>query len=667
MSPHAAHSAAARLPAAQAVPVQPRYPALAALRTPFRASRYGLVSCFAFVHLLLASSTRAALSAKALAAGQLSAKTLVPVFAVGAGYDLVTSLYLCLGFAAYLLLMPERLYRTNWQRALLWSGMIAGTFALCYLAAVEFFFFDEFNARFNYVAVEYLIYPHEVFVNIWQSYPVARALLGAAVLAAALVWWLRRHIDAALHASSTLRSRLAPAALLLGLAAASYPVIDATSGRATHNRVADELAANGIYSFFSAAANARLDYLQYYATVEDAEAARRVQRLVGQRNASFIPGARNPLERQVRYAGAPKLLNVIVVLEESLGAEFIGAYGAKRSLTPHLDRLAAQSLVFTRTYATGTRTVRGMEAVTASFPPVPAESIVKRPGNEGMFNWSDIMRANGYSPTFIYGGFGTFDNMNHFFGTNGYRVIDRTAMDTPRFSNIWGVSDEDLFRNALSVFDVQHARGERIFSVIMTTSNHKPFTFPPGIEGVKPTGGGREAGVRYADHALGVFVERLRERQYSDDTMLVIVADHGARVYGREDIPLAQYAIPFLVHSPRDVPPQRVDTLTSQIDVAPTVLGLLNLSHASVFFGKDVLADRRAVNFAPLNHNRDIALYRDKRVAALGFGKTRNTWTYDAVTGRQSAAALDIDATRDAASVFQLAYLLYLRRGYRLD
>ena len=130
--------------------------------------------------------------------------------------------------------------------------------------------------------------------------------------------------------------------------------------------------------------------------------------------------------------------------------------------------------------------------MTASFPPVPAEAIVKRTGNEGMFNWSTVMARNGYAPTFIYGGYGTFDNMNYFFGANGYRVIDRTQMDAPRFSNIWGVSDEDLFRNALKTFDEQHARGERIFSVVMTTSNHKPFTFPEGVAGVAARGGGRK-------------------------------------------------------------------------------------------------------------------------------------------------------------------------------
>jgi phosphoglycerol transferase MdoB-like AlkP superfamily enzyme len=656
------------LPASPATLERPALSVLfTSVKVPWSASRYGLVIGFALVHLAVAGMTRAALAIKALTAAQVPAHVLPAAFAIGAGYDLVTGLYLCFPFAVYLLLLPERLYHARWHRAIVWPGMFLATFGICYLAAVEFFFFDEFNARFNYVAVEYLIYPHEVFVNIWQSYPVARALIAAAAVAAVIMWRLRPRIAKALQATGTFRARLTPAVLLLVLAAVSYPAIDSSSGRVLHNRVADELAANGIYSFFSAAANAHLDYMQFYATVDATEAAARVRRLVGQRNASFIAGARNPLARHVLYAGAPKLLNVIVLLEESLGAEFVGAYGAQPSLTPNLDRIAVESLVFTNTLATGTRTVRGMEAVTASFPPVPAEAIVKRPGNEGMFNWSDVMIRNGYSPTFIYGGYGAFDNMNYFFGHNGYRVIDRSLMDEPRFSNIWGVSDEDLFRNALRVYDGQHARGERIFSVIMTTSNHKPFTFPSGVPGVKPAGGGREAGVRYADYAIGYFIESLRQRPYFDDTMVVIVADHGARAYGREDIPLPTYAIPFLVYSPGHVEARRVDQLLSQIDVAPTVLGLLNFSYDSVFFGKDVLADPDAPRVAPLNHNRDIALYRDGVLHELGFRSARATLAYNPATQRQVPAALDIEGARDAASLFQLAYALYASRGYRLQ
>lgn len=275
------------------------------------------------------------------------------------------------------------------------------------------------------------------------------------------------------------------------------------------------------------------------------------------------------------------------------------------------------------------------------------------------------MREQGYSPTFVYGGYGTFDNMNAFFGSNGYRVIDRTDFDTPKFSNIWGVSDEDLFRNALAEYDRQQARGERIFSVIMTTSNHKPFTFPGGVAGVKPSGGGREAGVRYADYALGRFIDALQQRSYSEDTLVVVVADHGARVYGREDIPLPTYAIPFLVYSPRHIPPQRVAAPVSQLDVAPTVLGLLNFTYDSTFFGRDALAG--GPSYIPLNHNRDIAIYKGGALNLLGFRKSTATVGYDAASHRQTALQNDAEGQRDAASVFQLAHALYAEHRYRVQ
>ncbi len=268
------------------------------------------------------------------------------------------------------------------------------------------------------------------------------------------------------------------------------------------------------------------------------------------------------------------------------------------------------------------------------------------------------------APTFIYGGYGTFDSMNQFFGSNGYRVIDRTDIAHPRFSNIWGVSDEDLFEHALQVFDRQHAAGERIFSVVMSTSNHKPFTFPAGVPGVPEKGGGREAGVRYADHAIGKFIEALRRRPYFDDTLVVIVADHGARVYGKADFPLDSYAIPLLVYAPAHFAPRSVETLTSQIDVAPTVLGLLRISYDSAFFGRDVLASAQSLHVIPLNHNRDVALFDGERLNELGFRGLSFTTARGMPGAVPEALPRDEDGIRDAASVFQLAYSLYTSRRY---
>ena len=616
-------------------------------------------------YIIVSTLTRVVLAGVAIGQGQASLGNLPVMMAVGLLFDVVTALNLFALFALYLVVVPRRILNSRWHRRLLFGIFSLVVFGLIYLGAVEYFFFDEFNSRFNFVAVEYLIYPHEVFVNIWQSYPVARVLVAALALTALVIWLMRKPLLGERTAAGSTGARVALLAILAAAIGLAQATLTVNTSRYSQNRVVNELAMNGIYAFFSAALNSELDYGAYYLSLPDAEADERVRKLLTTRHSNYLPGSGH-IERHVLADGPAQHLNVVVLLEESLGAEFVGAYGDKRGLTPELDRLAGKGMLFTRAYATGTRTVRGMEAVTASFPPVPAESIVKRPHNEGMFNWSSVMEKNGYASTFIYGGFGTFDNMNYFFRTNGYRVIDRTDMDKAKFANIWGVSDEDLFGNAVRVFDDQHARGEKIFSVIMTTSNHKPFTFPPGVNGVPEKGGGREAGVRYADYAIGRFFDMAKTRPWFDDTIFVIVADHGARVYGREDIPIRTYEIPLVLYSPKHIKPGRVDALTSQIDVAPTVIGMLNFNYDSTFFGIDVLRDSYPDRLIPLNHNRDIALFDGRNLIEIGFRKTSAQYVYDPLTHSQAPVAIDPERTRDAIAFFQEAFELYSERRYNL-
>ncbi len=639
----------------------PRHAFLIVLRNP-RLRSWWLLGA---LYLCVSTLTRVVLTGVAIREGQASLGNVPALMAVGLLFDIVTSLSLLAPFALYLLVVPARMYNSRWHRWLLTGALSLAVFGLIYLGAVEYFFFDEFNSRFNLVAVEYLIYPHEVFVNIWQSYPVARVMLATLALTAAVVWLMRKSMLGAHVPGGAWRSRLAALVVFAAAIALTQTTMNVTTGRYSENRVVNELAMNGVYSFFSAVLNSELDYHNYYLTMPRDEAGQRLRKMLAARGTTFFPDT-DHIERHVVGDAPPRRLHVVVLLEESLGAEFVGAYGDKRGLTPVLDNLAKQSMLFTRAYATGTRTVRGMEAVSASFPPVPGESIVKRPHNEGMFNWSTVMAKNGYVPTFIYGGFGTFDNMNYFFGTNGYRVIDRTDMESPQFANIWGVSDEDLFRHAVRVFDDQHTRHEKIYSVVMTTSNHKPYTFPAGVEGVPVKGGGRDAGVRYADYAIGRFIELAKTRPWFDDTLFVIVADHGARVYGREDIPIRTYEIPLMLYSPKNIKPGRVDTLTSQIDVAPTVLGILDFDYDSTFFGIDVLSDSRPGRSIPLNHNRDIALFDGRNLIEIGFRKTSAQYVYDPATHTQTPVAVDPERTKDAIAIFQQAYELYRERRYRI-
>ena len=572
---------------------------------------------FAFAGLLIAISfaTRIALLLRPDVPLELSALRLAHVFGVGLLFDLVAACYFTLPLVLYLALLPERVARSRvhaWIFSVLFLGFM---YVPMVVAAAEWVFWDEFGARFNFIAVDYLVYTHEVLGNIWQSYPVGLWLALLAV-PALLVWVpLRRRLFEWLAASSPLRQRWSTAALLLLLAALSMVFVQAQQKDLSDSDAANELAGNGIYEFFAANLNNELSYPRFYATVPGDQAMRTARELVGGRDARWIGPAPEGMHREVLGSGADKPLNVVLVSIESLGAEFLGSFGNPEGLTPNLDALAAESLSFTQLYATGNRTVRGMEALALSLPPTPGQSIVKRPGNEDLFTLGSVFEDRGYQVSFLYGGYGYFDNLNHFFSNNHYRVVDRTAIKSDQVTHetIWGVADEDLFALALRQIDARTPVGNGarpFFMHILTTSNHRPDTYPAGRIDI-PSGTGRSGAVKYTDYAVGKFLRDARSHPWFADTVFLITADHGASARGTSQIPLLKYRIPLFVFAPGHVKPARFERLMSQIDIAPTLLGILGMSYSTKFYGHDVFAtpassDRALVaNYQTLGYMKD--------------------------------------------------------------
>ncbi len=629
--------------------------------------RFAPALALAALYLCLGAVTRVVLWLKFGAAADVPASDLPLLMFAGLLNDAVESLYLVTPLVLYLLLVPDRWYRTRASRALLAGGFVLTLSALIYTAAAEFYFFEEFDARFNLVAFDYLRYPAEVFIDIWQAYPVLKALFVAVALAGTLTWMLRHRLLAGADAATTLRLRLGPFAVHLAMVIAAiawYPT-DALSR--SSNRVENELAQNGYSSFFRAAATNRIDYSDYYASRDPASNLKLLASALGAGGGEFTRLAEGRLDRRfpARADGLGRL-NVVVVSSESFGARFSRLYGSERDLTPNFDAYAKRGIWFSRTYASGTRTVRGLEALTASFPPIPTVSIVRRPGNEGIATWGRVMRDLGYDTSFLYGGYGYFDNMNAFYAGNGFEVLDRTAIGKVRFENIWGVADEDLFDLELKHCSELYARGKPFFSIVMTTSNHKPFTFRPGLEGlgIPEAGGGRKAGVKYADYALGYFLREAQKQPWFDDTIFVVVADHGARVYGKADIPLNSYEIPLMIYAPKHLAPRRVDELMTQIDIAPTVLGLLGLPYEAPFFGQDVLHAPAESRVALFSHDHDVAIYRDGRLAVLGMDGRVRDFLYD--RSRDSFEPVAADPALDALGIayFQTASDLFKAHHY---
>jgi phosphoglycerol transferase MdoB-like AlkP superfamily enzyme len=586
---------------------------------------------------------------------------------LGALNDLATLVYLLFPATLLLALLPQRLLASRFMKYPATVGLAALLFGMLYLACVEFFFFREFDARFNLVAVDYLVYNHEVFINIWESYHVIWFLLGCAGLSLLLSIVLRRRlIRDGFPPVMPMRRRLSFIAGHLVLMLLVLALVSTDSLALFGNRITNEIVANGVSSLFRAFHTNELDYTEYYPTLPEDQAFRMIRSELGQRGGRL---AQNDPEELLRdFPARPGLgtLNVVVIVEESFGAQFNGAYGAKPDLTPNFDRLAQEGLLFTNAYASGTRTVRGLGAIVTSLPPIPSEGIIKRPGSWPIANWGEVMRRQGYLPSFLYGGYGLFDNMNPFFAGNGFAISDRKDIDRVTFSNIWGVCDQDLFNHALDYYDRESAGGHPFFSVMMTTSNHSPYTFPAGIPGVQAKGGDRTAGVRYADYALGEFMDKARAHRWYGDTLFVIVADHDARVYGREQIPLRHYRIPLLILAPGRLQPRKVTAAVGQIDIAPTVLGLLGLPYQAPFYGQDVL-QAPAGQARPLliNHDHDVGLLLGDRLAVLGLHRRQGFYRV-AADGSLLPADNDPQLAALATAYFQTAFDLFKNHRYQL-
>ena len=569
----------------------------------------------AAVFLLVALVTRLALLFAARdGIGMLSSETL-RALVIGAGYDLVTLCYFALPMVLALCLLPAHLLQGRLGRVVIFGIAAVSTGVMYFVAVAEWTFWEEFQTRFNFIAVDYLVYTTEVIGNIRESYPMGWILTALALLLAATLvlsrGWLRvTHVGPWRQRLAFLTGWMCAAVLLTATVRADIK----DHGQ---NQYGNELAGNGIYQFFAAFRNASLDYARFYATMPDDDAYAVLRAQLATPGSQFIGSDAHDITRTIHSPGRERKLNVVLISIESLSASYSGQFGRDPSLTPELDRLAPETLMFSQLYASGTRTVRGLEALALSVPPTPGESIVKRSGNEGLFSLASVFNAKGYRSEFLYGGYGMFDNMNHFFGNNGYEVHDRADIpeDTVHHTNIWGVADEALYSLTLSELDRAHADGRPLFAHVMTTSNHRPYTFPEGR--VNSPQGERDSAVRYTDWAIGDFIRRARVKPWFADTVFVITADHCASSGGIAQLPVFRYHIPLWIYAPGQVAARRVDRMVAQIDIGPTVLGLLGFDYVSEFYGIDVLQPGAWREMALVGNYQRLGYLRDGKLVEL--------------------------------------------------
>ena len=629
--------------------------------------RLGLVAFVSCTFLAFSTAIRVMLCLMTPKGAGLTFAMLLKAAAAGLLFDLATLAYALLPLALYLLLATRRFATHRWHPWLVRLFFTLFLSVLIFEGCAEYFFFDEFGTRFNFIAVDYLIYTHEVIGNIRESYPLVPIFAGIAAAALGAVWLLKGRLDRA--SETTFGGAYRRTGLLLLLPALiAFTLVNVSQSAISSNNFANEIAGNGVYNLVAAFVNNELSFTQFYRTEPDRQVVLgRLKGLVAERNNSFVDPRLEGVTRRIRGEGPEKRLNLVVVVEESLSAEYLGSFGNQDKLTPNLDRLAGQSLLFTNLYATGTRTVRGLEALTLSMPPLPGISIVKRPHNDGFRSWGEIMKGKGYDTRFLYAGHGYFDNMNAFFSGNGFSVVDRTdfSKEEITFANIWGVCDEDLFRRTIREGNLSHAAGKPFFSMVMTTSNHRPYTYPEGRIDI-PSKTGRSGGVKYADYAIGRFIAEAKSKPWFKDTIFVFVADHCASSAGKSDIPVKKYEIPLLVFAPDHVKPGRVDRLMSQIDVAPTLLGLMNMSYVTDFLGRDLLKDSGKASRAFISTYQKLGYLTEDRLLVLGPRKYAAQYGVDRKSGGLQPVPLDQPLLDDMLAYYQGGDHLYQRRLNRI-
>ena len=466
--------------------------------------------------------------------------------------------------------------------------VIACIVLLVFLEAATPGFIAEYDVRPNRLFVEYLKYPQEVVPMLWRGFRLhVFAGIGFTVLA---IWAMRRFMRPWLQALPIWSNKkiwlVWPIIFLLtafGIRSAlghrpANPALFAITADSMVNSLVINSGYSVIYAIYDLQHESKSS--QIYGKMERAD----IFKLTNAKDTE-IP----TLKTLIPSAKRDKPLNLVIILQESLGATFVESLGGV-AVTPNLEKLKSEGIWFTQLYATGTRSVRGIEAVTAGFQPTPSESTVKLSlSQKNFFTLATLLSKKGYSAEFIYGGESHFDNMRSFFLGNGFnQITDQKDYKNPIFVGSWGASDEDLLNKTHEQLLKHHASGKPFFTLAFSSSNHAPFEFPDGridlFEEPKATDNNA---VKYADYAMGEFFKKAKASAYWKDTVFLVVADHDIRVRGDTLVPIERFHIPGLILG-ADIKPKTITAMASQIDLPVTVLSLMGINAQHPMTGQDL-------------------------------------------------------------------------------
>lgn len=641
---------------------------------------YSLLYRFALLFIGLSFCLRLTLLFLSLDKADLTLLEFLRIFSEGLLFDIGVTSFIVAPYALYLLILPAKWNKSLANRIITNAAFLVVILLMMFSFFAEYTFWREFESRFNFIAVDYLIYTFEVINNINESYPLP--FLISAILAVSLfILWIfkkKGFFTATFQGTVSFTKRFFIAIIIFFIALVYAFKINNSFTESTSNRYRNELAKAGIYSFFAAFKNNEINYDQFYSLLDNDTAFAIVKGQLKD-SASIFSNVAHSVKRNISGTGKMLKPNVIMITIESLSAEFMKHFGNKSGLTPVLDSLGDHGILFTNMYATGTRTVRGMEALSMAVPPTPGSSIVRRPNNDNLSTIGYIFQNQGYQAGFFYGGDGYFDNMNQYFGSNGYAVTDRgrnllikDAFRSHRtiipdsavhFENAWGICDEDLYDAVIKDADNNYRQEKLFYDFVMTTSNHRPYTYPSGKINI-PSGTGRDGAVKYTDYAIGQFLQKIKSKPWFSNTIFIFVADHCASSAGKDDIDISKYHIPAIIYNCANQHAVKIDKMCSQIDLYPTLFQLLNWNYTSNLYGQNVLSGSYTPRIL-LGTYQKLAYMKNDSLVILSVQQKAATFKYLKASDQQIPISSDARLVNEAIANYQTAYYLFKNGGLK--
>lgn len=508
---------------------------------------------------------------------------------------------------------------------------------LVYMENATFPFFAEYDVRPNFKFVEYLEYPKEVFAMIFAEYKLALFISMVMMATVAYFYWKLTKNAFLKSFEEVYWKRLLlifPLSILLFIGIRSsfgHRAANNSDAMYSSNRVINEITKNTAYSVaYSIYANKKFASkgTGQYGKMDVNEAIKRVSRRLDI-NSSNNESIFSRLERTHFKQEKPK--NLVVFLQESVGAQFSASVGGEEGIMPEFDRLAKDGIIFTDLYSNGTRSIRGIAGVVAGNFAVPGKGVLKRPKSQtDWFTIARLFKPLGYETSFIYGGESRFDNMKAWFLGNGFdKVIDEGKMPACNYIGTWGICDEEVVGFADTEYKRLNDNKKAFMSVVFSTSNHSPFDFPDGkielVSGVEKKS--VKNAIKYADYAIGQMIAKAKQNGYYDNTVFLIVSDHNVRVYGDDTVPVNMFHIPGLILG-GGIKPLVYEKTSTHPDITATALDLVGADFNYPLLGHSIFSEKKQ-NLSFMQFNNNYALMINDKIAVIRPNKPASSYTYN--------------------------------------